>query len=128
VKGDTIDLVPGFAHNPIRIELFGDQVERIGNWTGTPAPWSSDSRTTTSTRQGTSSSPMTPAGKPWTIRAELEEWLPPSMLEAHRLKQRTLTTLEMIGKRATGKWIRNYSPALDFREALATREGRVHAG
>ena len=28
-KGDTIDLVPGYFNNIIRIELFGDEVERI---------------------------------------------------------------------------------------------------
>jgi excinuclease ABC subunit B len=29
VKGDTIDLVPGYMTNTIRIELFGDEIERI---------------------------------------------------------------------------------------------------
>ena len=29
VKGDTIDLIPGYFNNIIRIELFGDQVDRI---------------------------------------------------------------------------------------------------
>ena len=29
VKGDTIDLVPGYFDNIIRIELFGDEVDRI---------------------------------------------------------------------------------------------------
>ena len=28
-KGDTIDLVPGYFNNIIRIELFGDEIERI---------------------------------------------------------------------------------------------------
>ncbi|MDI6858854.1 MAG: excinuclease ABC subunit B, partial [Dehalococcoidia bacterium] len=29
VKGDVIDLVPGYFNNIMRIELFGDEVERI---------------------------------------------------------------------------------------------------
>ena len=28
-KGDTIDFVPGYQNNIIRIELFGDEIERI---------------------------------------------------------------------------------------------------
>src|SRR5690606_465544 len=29
VKGDTIDIVPGYFNNIIRIELFGDEIDRI---------------------------------------------------------------------------------------------------
>ncbi|HRX33280.1 MAG TPA: DEAD/DEAH box helicase family protein, partial [Methanoregulaceae archaeon] len=29
VKGDTIDLIPGYFNNIIRIEMFGDEIERI---------------------------------------------------------------------------------------------------
>ncbi len=29
VKGDIIDIVPGYFNNIIRIEMFGDEIERI---------------------------------------------------------------------------------------------------
>jgi len=29
VKGDTIDFIPGYYNNILRIELFGDKIERI---------------------------------------------------------------------------------------------------
>ncbi len=29
VKGDTIDIIPGYFNNIIRIEMFGDEIERI---------------------------------------------------------------------------------------------------
>jgi len=29
IKGDTIDIVPGYINNIIRIELFGDEIDRI---------------------------------------------------------------------------------------------------
>ena len=28
-KGDTIDLIPGYYNNIIRIEMFGDEIEKI---------------------------------------------------------------------------------------------------
>ena len=36
VKGDTIDIVPGYYNDIIRIELFGNEIERIRRWTRTP--------------------------------------------------------------------------------------------
>jgi excinuclease ABC subunit B len=29
VKGDTIDVIPGYYHNIYRIEMFGDEIESI---------------------------------------------------------------------------------------------------
>jgi len=117
VKGDTIDLIPGFAHNPIRIELFGDKVERIREL----------DRNTGSMVQRFPYYYVYPARHfvipddarrkaMGTIRAELEEWLPNlPMLEAHRLKQRTLYDLEMIEETGYCKGIENYSRHFDFR-------------
>jgi excinuclease ABC subunit B len=117
VKGDTIDLVPGYAHNPIRIELFGDTVERIREL----------DRNTGAMVERFPYYHVYPARHfvipddarrkaMGTIRAELAEWLPSlPMLEAHRLKQRTLYDLEMIEETGYCKGIENYSRHFDFR-------------
>ncbi|MDD1714192.1 MAG: excinuclease ABC subunit UvrB [Methanoregulaceae archaeon] len=118
VKGDTVDIVPGYSNNIIRVELFGDEIERIAEIdriTGTlverlkyfhvfPArhyviPEELQKLALTS------------------IRQELYERLPElGMLEAHRLEQRTLYDLEMIEETGTCKGIENYSRHFDFRK------------
>jgi excinuclease ABC subunit B len=118
VKGDTIDVIPGYYHNIYRIEMFGDEIESIkelNKVTGEtvevlnyffifPAkhfviPESSQKRAVLS------------------IKKELEERLPQlPMLEAHRLKQRTLYDLEMIEETGFCKGIENYSRHLDGRK------------
>jgi excinuclease ABC subunit B len=119
VKGDTIDLVPGYFNNIIRIELFGDEVDRISEIDKVsgqrleemnyffvyPArhfvvPEEEKERAITS------------------IEQELEEWLPNlGMLETHRLRQRTLYDIEMIRETGTCKGIENYSRHFDGRKA-----------
>ncbi|HDR74045.1 MAG TPA: excinuclease ABC subunit UvrB [Methanoculleus sp.] len=116
-KGDTIDLIPGYMNDIIRIELFGDEIERIveiekhsgkvresfGYFYIYPArhyviPEDEKARAVDS------------------IRAELEEVLPGlGMLEAHRLKQRTLYDIEMIEETGSCKGIENYSRHFDGR-------------
>ena len=118
-RGDTIDLVPGYFNNIIRIELFGDEVDRISEIDKVsgqrleemnyffvyPArhfvvPEEEKERAITS------------------IEQELEEWLPNlGMLEAHRLRQRTLYDIEMIRETGTCKGIENYSRHFDGRKA-----------
>jgi excinuclease ABC subunit B len=118
VKGDTIDVIPGYYHNIYRIEMSGDEIESIkelNKVTGEtvevlnyffifPAkhfviPESSQKRAVVS------------------IKKELEERLPQlPMLEAHRLKQRTLYDLEMIEETGFCKGIENYSRHLDGRK------------
>lgn len=118
VKGDTIDVIPGYYHNIYRIEMFGDEIESIkelNKVTGEtvevlnyffifPAkhfviPESGQKRAVLS------------------IKKELEERLPQlPMLEAHRLKQRTLYDLEMIEETGFCKGIENYSRHLDGRK------------
>nr|WP_303716113.1 excinuclease ABC subunit UvrB [Methanoculleus marisnigri] len=118
-RGDTIDLVPGYFNNIIRIELFGDEVDRISEIDKVsgqrleemnyffvyPArhfvvPEEEKERAITS------------------IEQELKEWLPNlGMLEAHRLRQRTLYDIEMIRETGTCKGIENYSRHFDGRKA-----------
>ena len=118
VKGDTIDVIPGYYHNIYRIEMFGDEIESIKELNKVtsetveilnyffifPAkhfviPESSQKRAVLS------------------IKKELDERLPQlPILEAHRLKQRTLYDLEMIEETGFCKGIENYSRHLDGRK------------
>ncbi len=117
VKGDTIDLIPGYFNNIIRIELFGDQVDRIAEI----------DRNSGEIREMMNYFYVFPARHyviPQelqkqalrSIQQELEERLPElGMIEAHRLKQRTLHDLEMISETGSCKGIENYSRHFDRR-------------
>ena len=117
VKGDTIDLVPGYFNDIIRIELFGDEIDRI----------SEVDRQTGQVKEELRYFFVYPArhyvipeeeqkAAMDSIMAELEERLPElGMIEAHRLKQRTLHDLEMISETGSCKGIENYSRHFDRR-------------
>jgi len=118
VKGDTIDLIPGYYDNIIRVELFGDEVEKISEIdkiTGNivddldyifiyPAKHfviSEDKRKRAIV----------------SIKQELEDRLKElDMIEAHRLKQRTLYDIEMLEETGFCKGIENYSRHFDGRK------------
>jgi len=118
VNGETIDIVPGYFNNIIRIELFGDEVERI----------SEVDRLTGQRLEEMSYFFIYPArhyvipeeeqaAALETIKAELEERLPElGMIEAHRLKQRTQHDMEMIQETGSCKGIENYSRHFDRRQ------------
>ena len=118
-KGETIDLVPGYFDEIVRIELFGDEVDRI----------SEIDRQTGARREDMRYFYVYPArhyvipeevqkGAIRSILAELEERLQElDMLEAHRLRQRTLYDLEMIEETGSCKGIENYSRHFDGRKA-----------
>ena len=118
VNGETIDIVPGYFNNIIRIELFGDVVERI----------SEVDRLTGQRLEEMNYFFIYPArhyvipeeeqaAAIETIKAELEERLPElGMIEAHRLKQRTLHDIEMIQETGSCKGIENYSRHFDRRQ------------
>jgi excinuclease ABC subunit B len=118
VKGDTIDLIPGYYDNIIRIELFGDKVEKI----------SEIDKITGNIIDDLEYIFIYPA-KHFVIREdkrkraiveikkELEETLPKlDMIEAHRLKQRTLYDIEMLEETGFCKGIENYSRHFDGRK------------
>jgi len=118
VKGDTIDIIPGYYDNIIRIEMFGDEIEKIKEI----------DKVTGETKDILDYIFIYPARhfviaeekKEWAIRSikqELEERLPQlEMLEAHRLKQRTLYDIEMIEETGFCKGIENYSRHFDGRK------------
>ena len=119
VKGDTIDIIPGYFNNVIRIELFGDEVDRI----------SEIDRVSGQRLEAMDYFFVYPARHfvvpeeekeraIASIEKELDEWLPNlGMLEAHRLRQRTLYDIEMIRETGTCKGIENYSRHFDGRRA-----------
>jgi excinuclease ABC subunit B len=119
VKGDTIDIIPGYFNDIIRIEMFGDEIERISEV---------DKNTGARKEQlkyfyvYPARHFVTPEGArkkaAETIRKELDEVLPTlGMIEAHRLEQRTNYDLEMIEETGSTKGIENYSRHFDGRSA-----------
>jgi excinuclease ABC subunit B len=118
VKGDTIDLVPGYFNTIIRVEMFGDRVERILEV----------DRNTGAKKEELNYFHVYPARHFVTpenarkaaiasIRKELAEVLPAhGMIEAHRLEQRTNFDLEMIEETGSCKGIENYSRHFDGRK------------
>jgi excinuclease ABC subunit B len=117
VKGDRIDLVPGYYNNIIRIELFGDEIDRIlevDRNTGETIETFKYFYVFPARHYVIPESVQKEAIR--NIRAELDERLPDlGMLEAHRLEQRTLYDLEMIEETGSCKGIENYSRHFDFR-------------
>lgn len=119
VKGDTIDLIPGYFNDIIRIELFGDEIDRILEI----------DRQTGKKKEELSYFHVYPArhyvipeeeqkSAIQSIMAELQERLPElGLIESHRLKQRTLHDMEMIQETGSCKGIENYSRHFDRRAA-----------
>jgi len=117
VKGDTIDIIPGYFNDIIRIEMFGEEIERISEVdknTGTRKEqlkyfYVYPARhfvTPESSRAAAISS----------IQKELSEVLPTlGMIEEHRLEQRTRYDIEMIQETGSCKGIENYSRHFDGR-------------
>jgi excinuclease ABC subunit B len=118
VKGDTIDIIPGYSDDIIRVSMFGDEIERISIY---------DHISMKKMRE-VNAVKIFPAKHYITddnsrnralesIKRELENWLPnlPSELERQRLAQRTKYDLEMIEELGYCSGIENYSRHLDGR-------------
>ena len=119
VKGETIDLVPSYYNNIIRIELFGDEVDRIteiNRTTGDPVEKLRHIYVYPARHYIIPEEQKEAAIQ--SIEVELQERLPHlGMLEAHRLEQRTKYDLEMIRETGSCKGIENYSRHFDGRSA-----------
>ncbi len=118
VKGDVIDIIPGYFDNIIKIELFGDEIDRISEV---------DKQTGHRTENldyffvyPTKHYVIPEEEQKIAIQyilEELEERLPElGLLESHRLKQRTLYDMEMIEETGNCKGIENYSRHFDHRQ------------
>ncbi|MGB8162322.1 MAG: DEAD/DEAH box helicase family protein, partial [Nitrososphaeraceae archaeon] len=120
VKGDTIDIIPGYSDDVIRVSLFGDQIEQI----------SIHNIVTMAKKRTVSTVKIFPAkhyiidddaknGAITSIQRELETWLPnlPGELERQRLNSRTNYDLEMIQELGYCSGIENYSRHFDGRKS-----------
>ena len=118
VKGDTIDLIPGYFNDIIRIELFGDKIDRISEidkLNGQKKEDLSYFYIYPSRHYVIPDEEQKRAIGP--ILQELEERLPQlGMVESYRLKQRTLADMEMIQETGSCKGIENYSRHFDGRK------------
>ncbi|MCZ9313193.1 MAG: excinuclease ABC subunit UvrB [Methanocorpusculum sp.] len=119
VKGDTIDIIPGYFNDIIRIEMFGDEIDRIAEVdknTGKEKERLEYFYVYPARHFVTPESEMQRSLA--SIRAELSEVLARGELDdlaAHRLKQRTQYDLEMIEETGSCKGIENYSRHFDGR-------------
>jgi excinuclease ABC subunit B len=122
VRGDVIEIFPAYEERAVRVDLFGDEVERIielDPLTGeifenkdVVALWPAKHWVTTDERL---------ARALGTIDAELQErlqWFKDQgkLLEAQRLEFRTRYDMELLREAGTCPGIENYSRHLDGRE------------
>jgi excinuclease ABC subunit B len=118
VRGDTIDIIPGYSDDLIRICLFGDEIEKI----------SVHDHLTMKKIRDADTIKIFPAkhyvvgdnsrlAAIESIKQELQSWLPnlPSELERQRLSSRTKYDLEMIQELGYCSGIENYSRHLEGR-------------
>ncbi len=123
VKGDTVDVFPGYGDTPIRIELFGDEVERISEFEPLTGKMLRELESVTiwPAKHYVTTKPKLEAAIN-SIKDELRERLAElhsqnKLLEAQRLEMRTRFDLEMLHETGICSGIENYSRHLDGRQA-----------
>ncbi|MEY4130391.1 MAG: excinuclease subunit UvrB [Actinomycetota bacterium] len=121
VRGDTIEVHPAYDENVVRIELFGDEVERIqivNPVTGEKISELDELVIFPATHYVAGEERMRAAMA--RIEAELQEQLAKfeaegKLLEAQRLRMRTQYDLEMMAELGFCNGIENYSAPIDGR-------------
>jgi excinuclease ABC subunit B len=122
VRGDTIEIHPAYDETAIRIELFGDDIERIivvDPLTGEKITELEELVVFPATHYAASDERMRTAMT--RIEAELQQQLAKfegenKLLEAQRLRMRTQYDLEMMAELGFCNDIENYSAHIDGRE------------
>ncbi|MBT8227344.1 MAG: excinuclease ABC subunit UvrB [Dactylosporangium sp.] len=123
VRGDTLEIIPAYEELAIRIELFGDEVERLAYLhplTGEEIREVGTLIIFPATHYAAGPDRMEPAiGR---IEAELETRLAEldrqnKLLEAQRLRMRTTYDIEMMRQVGFCSGIENYSLHIDGRES-----------
>lgn len=119
VKGDTIDVVPGYSDDVLRIELYGDKIEKMSFLQ--KADFSLKEKLEYYFLFPARHFVVEDAAKKEAIeliKKELDETLPKitDPLIAHRLKQRVNNDIEMIEQVGYCKGIENYSRHFDKRK------------
>ncbi len=121
VKGDTIEIFPVYQEMAVRIEFFGDEIERLMTLHPlTGEVLSEDTELYVGAATHYSAGPQTMARAIETIQVELDERLAElekegKLLEAQRLRMRTTYDLEMMQQVGTCAGIENYSRHMDGR-------------
>ncbi len=117
VRGDTIDIIPGYYNNIYRVELFGDKIEKIVEIDKiTNEPIDVFDYIFIFPAKHFVISDFKKEAAIESIKNELKERLPNlDLIESHRLKQRTLYDIEMIEETGFCKGIENYSRHFDGR-------------
>src|SRR5450631_3118294 len=123
VRGDTIEIIPVYEELAVRIEMFGDEVERLMTLhplTGEVV--SEDEELYIFPASHYVAGPQRMERAIAGIEAELEERLGElentgKLLEAQRLRMRTTYDLEMMRQVGSCSGIENYSRHIDGREA-----------
>jgi len=115
VRGDTIELCPAYTEDAVRVEFFGDEIDRLTRFD----PISGETQETLEQITFFAARHyVTPADKMriamGTIRKELDERIVElekqgKLLEAQRLKMRTTFDLEMMEEMGFCNGIENYS-------------------
>ncbi len=123
VRGDTLEIFPMYEENAVRIEFFGDEIERISTMqalTGTVLHDEQEIYIFPATHYSAGSERMERAIT--RIEAELVGRLQElesegKLLEAQRLRMRTSYDIEMMRQIGTCSGIENYSSHVDGRAA-----------
>ncbi|MGE5508242.1 MAG: excinuclease ABC subunit UvrB [Chitinophagales bacterium] len=123
VRGDVLEIIPAYGETVIRIEFFGDEVDRIVEvdpLTGEILEQREEVTIYPASHYVTSEEKLKRAIA--TIEAELEDRLrylkdQGKLLEAQRLEQRTRYDLEMLAEVGYCSGVENYSRHLDGRNA-----------
>ncbi|MER7005753.1 excinuclease ABC subunit UvrB [Dactylosporangium sp. NPDC000555] len=123
VRGDTLEIIPAYEELAIRIEFFGDEVERLSylhSLTGDEIRQTDSLLIFPATHYAAGPERMERAIA--AIEAELEERLAEldregKLLEAQRLRMRTTYDIEMMRQVGFCNGIENYSRHIDGREA-----------
>jgi excinuclease ABC subunit B len=121
-RGDTLEIYPAYEEIAVRVEFFGDEIERISDvdpLTGEILADRADIVIYPARHFVTSSEKLTVAIKD--IEQELEDRLKElesqgKVLEAARLKQRTMYDIEMMTETGFCSGIENYSMHLSRRK------------
>ena len=122
VRGDTVEVFPVYEEHPVRIEMFGDEIERLMTLhpvTGEILTEDQEMYVFPATHYVAGPERMERAIA--SIEAELEERLAElerqgKLLEAQRLRMRTTYDIEMMRQVGSCAGIENYSRHIDGRE------------
>jgi len=123
VRGDTVEIYPTYAHDhAIRVELFGDEIERISEVhviTGTPTRELLHTAIYPASHYVTTEEKIENAIAE--IKTEMNDRLDyfeenNKLVEAQRLQQRTMYDIEMLTELGYCNGIENYSRIISGRE------------